>query len=155
MNGWRGLNLLSHQSWLLATDFDQAATILLDCSCILNRKMVDSHVLVFMKVVDMDLNFKTRFGWPHFDISSSSYGQISGRWSDLARITFSTSKQNSKLLEAELGFGFNMKVVGLSLIFPSTKFQPNPTSRAPDIAQKLKQGWNPALSKNMISFSKS
>ena len=79
--------------------------------------MVDSHILVFMKVVALDLSFKTRFGGPHFDICSSSYGQISGRRSDSAKTTFSTSKQNLKLLEAELGFGFNMKVVGLFLSF--------------------------------------
>ena len=79
-------------------------------------KTMDSHILV-IKVVDLDLIFKTRFGDPHFDIYSSSYGQISGQRSDSAKNTFSTSKQNLKPLKVELGFGFNMKVVGLFLIF--------------------------------------
>ena len=70
-----------------------------------------------MKVVDLDLSFKMRFGSPHFDICNSSYGQISGQRSNLAKTTFLTSKQNSKPLEAKLGVGFNMKVVGIFLSF--------------------------------------
>ena len=62
------------------------STILLGCCRLLTMKLVDLHVLVNMKVVGLALSFKTRFGWPHFDNYSSSYGQITGRWSD----TFST-----------------------------------------------------------------
>ena len=77
-----------------ATNLDLAAAKLLDCSWILISKMVDCHVLVFMTVIDLDLNFKIRTRSPHFDIYNSSYGQISGQRSDLNKTTVSTSKQN-------------------------------------------------------------
>ena len=62
-----------------------------------------------------------------------------------AETLFRVFLQNLILLEIELGFGFNMKVVELFLIFSSTKFQPNPTSRAPDMTKNLKWTHKPTF----------
>ena len=70
-----------------------------------------------MKVVDLDLNFKTCIRSPYFDIYSLSYNQISGQMSNLDKNIISAFKQNLKFLDVELSFGFNMKVVELFLSF--------------------------------------
>ena len=55
-----------------------------------------------------------------------------------AETLFRIFLQNLRLLEIELGFGFNMKVVELFIIFLSSKIQPNPISRALEITKNLK-----------------
>ena len=119
MKGCKDFNKFSHQSRLLTIQLDHAVVTLLDCSQLLTIKMVDLCVLVFMKVVDLDLSFHLPLKSANFDICSSSYGQISGRRSDLGKTTISASQQNLSFLEVELGFSFNIKVVRLFLSFPS------------------------------------
>ena len=110
MSGYGDSKTLSHQTWLPTTKLDFITTMLLDCCWLLTIKMVDSHVLVFMKVVDLDLSFKTHWRSINFDIYSSSYGQISGRKLDSDKTTILASKQNLKSLKAKLGFSLNIKV---------------------------------------------
>ena len=70
-----------------------------------------------MKVVDLDLSFHLPLESANFDLCSSSYGQISGWRLDLGKTTILASQQNLSFLKAELGFGVNMKFVGLFLKF--------------------------------------
>ena len=94
--------------------------------------------MFFIKVVGLSLTFPEPLRNHDLDICSSRYGQVSAQRSVLGRNTISGFLQNLRLLEIELGFGFNMKVVELFIIFPSLKNQPNPTSRAPDMTKNLK-----------------
>ena len=100
-------------------NFEFVAAILLDCSLLLTMKTVEFQHVIFMKVEALDLILNTKLEPPHFNICSSSYGQISEQRSVWNIFTFSTSKQNLKPLKAELGFYFNIKVVDLFLSFSS------------------------------------
>ena len=74
--------------------------MLLDCSRLLTIKIVHLHVLVFMKVVDMNLNFPMPPKSSNFNICSSSYGQLSGQMSNSNKTTISASQQNLRILGA-------------------------------------------------------
>ena len=100
-------------------NFEFVAATLLDCSLLLTMKTVEFQHVIFMKVEALDLILNTKLEPPHFNICSSSYGQISEQRSVWNIFTFSTSKQNLKPLKAELGFCFNIKVVDLFLSFSS------------------------------------
>ena len=54
MNGVQGF---SQQFRLLAIQFDHATATLLDYSRHLTIKTMELHILMFMKVVDLDLSF--------------------------------------------------------------------------------------------------
>ena len=69
----------------------------------------------FHEVVNLNPSFHLPLESSNFDLCSSSYGQISGQRSNLGKTTILASQQNLSFLETELGFRFNMKVVGLFL----------------------------------------
>ena len=67
MNGCKDFNKFSYQSRLLAIHLDHAATTLLDCNQLLTIKTVELHVLVFIKVVNLDLSFYLPLESANFD----------------------------------------------------------------------------------------
>ena len=100
-------------------NFEFVAATLLDCSLLLTMKTVEFQHVIFMKVEAQDLILNTKLEPPYFNIYSSSYGQISEQRSVWNIFIFSTSRQNSKLLKAELGFRFNIKIVDPFIISSS------------------------------------
>ena len=91
MNGSKDFNKFSHQSWLLATQLDLVIAMFLDCIQLLTIKMVYLHILIFIKVVDLDLSFQIPLKSANFDICNSSYEQISGQMLDLDKTTILAS----------------------------------------------------------------
>ena len=91
MNGCKDFNKFSHESRLLAIQLDHAVATLLDCSRLLIIKMVDLRILIFMKVIDLDLSFHLLLESANFDICNSNYGEISGQMLDLDKTTISAS----------------------------------------------------------------
>ena len=59
-------------------NFDIVAAKLLNCSLLLTIKTVDFQHIIFMKVETLDLILNMKLEPPHFNICSSTYGQISG-----------------------------------------------------------------------------
>ena len=93
--------------------------MILEYGQLLIIKMVRLHILIFIKIVNLDLSFQISLKLVNFDICNFSYSQINKQRSDLDKITILASQQNLRLLEVELGFGFNMKVVRIFVKFLS------------------------------------
>ena len=93
---WIGIRIptsFNYQSWLLAIQLNLVAIMLLDYGQLFTIKMMHLHILVFMKVIDLDLIFPMPLKLVNLNICNMCYGQISGRKLDLDKnhyLNFST-----------------------------------------------------------------